>query len=150
MSRAGSARGRYSKFAGCGSCGNSALKMGKPFLVGLTAALAVSMLLVMTFAVVLVVMKSIVTSAVIPLSVVALMLGCFAGGWVCGSISRSRGLLYGLVIGLTVFVGAWVIGIAMGEDTFSLTVALKLVLLLLAGGCGGWIGSHRVKPSRRR
>ena len=150
MTRAGSARGRYSTYAGRGCCGNPVLKIGKPFLAGLIAALAVSMLFVMTFALVFVVMKSIVTSAIIPLSVVALMLGCFAGGWVCGSISRNRGLFYGLAIGLTVFVGAWIIGIAMGEDTFSLTVAVKLVLLLLAGGCGGWLGSNRVRPRRKR
>ncbi len=149
MTRAGSARGRNSKFAsGCG-CGNPALKIGKPFLFGLIASLAVSMLFVMAFSLVFVVMKSIVTSAVIPLSVVALMLGCFAGGWVCGSISRSRGLFYGLAVGLTVFVGAWIIGIAMGEDTFSLAVAVKLILLLLAGGCGGWLGSDRVRPRRK-
>ena len=106
--------------------GNPALKIGKPFLFGLIASLAVSMLFVMAFSLVFVVMKSIVTSAVIPLSVVALMLGCFAGGWVCGSISRSRGLFYGLAVGLTVFIGAWIIGIAMGEDTFSLTATARL------------------------
>ncbi len=137
---------RYSR-----SCGgrNPAIRIAKPFLIGLTAALVVAMAFVMIFALVFVVMKSIVSSAVIPLSVVALMLGCFAGGYICGSISRERGLFYGLAIGLAVFVGAWIIGIAMDEDAFSLLVAVKLVLLLLAGGCGGWLGSNRVRPRRK-
>lgn len=139
-----------SKYARGGSCCTPALKIGKPFVIGLVTALVVSMAFVMVFALVFVVMKSIVTSAVVPLSAVSLMLGCFAGGWICGSVSRERGLFYGLAIGLTVFLGAWIIGIAMDEKAFSLTVAVKLVLLLLAGGCGGVLGSNKPKPRRKR
>lgn len=146
MTRAKSGKGRYTR---CVSCGNPVLQIGKPFVIGLVAALVVSMAFVMLFALVFVVMKSIVSSAVIPLSVVSLMLGCFVGGWICGSVSRKRGLFYGLAVGLTVFLGAWIIGIAMGEDTFSLAVIVKLILLLLAGGCGGWLGSNRVRPRKR-
>ena len=146
MTRAETIMSRYSR---CGSCGNPALQIGKPFVIGLVAALVVAMAFVMLFALVFVLMKSIVSSAVIPLSVISLMLGCFAGGWICGSISRQRGLFYGLAIGVAVFLGAWIIGIAMDEKAFSIAVAVKLILLLAAGGCGGWLGSNRVKPRRR-
>ena len=146
MTRARTLKNRYNR---CGGCGNPVLQIGKPFLIGLLAALVVAMAFVMLFALVFVIMKSIVSSAVIPLSVIALMAGCFVGGWICGSVSRQRGLFYGLAIGLTVFLGAWIIGIAMDEKAFSLTVAVKLFLLLIAGGCGGWLGSNRVKPRRR-
>ncbi|MBQ9900830.1 MAG: TIGR04086 family membrane protein [Clostridia bacterium] len=146
MARARSGRGRNIK---CSGGGNPALQIGKPFVFGLVAALVVSMAFVMLFALLFVVMKSIVSSAVIPLSVVSLMLGCFAGGWICGSVSRQRGLFYGLAIGLTVFLGAWIIGIAMDEAAFSFAVIVKLILLLLAGGCGGWLGSNRVRRKRR-
>lgn len=123
--------------------GGSAVNIVKPVAIGLAAALIVSMVFVMVFAVIFVMMKAIVTSAVIPLSLVALMLGCFVGGFLCASISRQRGLFYGLALGLIVFLGAWVIGIAMGGETFGILVAVKLALLLLAGGCGGWIGANR-------
>ena len=146
MTRAKTIKSRYSR---CGSCGNPALQIGKPFVIGLVAALIVAMAFVMLFALVFVLMKSIVSSAVIPLSVISLMFGCFAGGWICGSISRQRGLFYGLAIGVAVFLGAWIIGIAMDEKAFSIAVAVKLILLLAAGGCGGWLGSNRVKPRRR-
>lgn len=146
MTRARSSKNRFNR---CGSCGNPALQIGKPFVIGLVAALVVAMAFVMLFALVFVVMKSIVSSAVIPLSVISLMLGCFVGGWICGSVSRQKGLFYGLAIGLTVFLGAWIIGIAMDEDAFSIAVLVKLILLLIAGGCGGWLGSNRVKPRRR-
>ena len=142
MTRAKSCRNRYLRRGGCGS---PALRIGKPFIIGLISALIVSMAFVMLFALVFVIMKSIVTSAIIPLSVVSLVLGCFAGGWICGSVSRGRGLFFGLAIGLTVFLGAWIIGIAMDEKAFSLAVAVKLALLTIAGGCGGWIGSGKSK-----
>ena len=146
MTRTKSGKSRYAR---CGGCGIPALQIGKPFIIGLAAALIVSMAFVMLFALVFVLMKSIVSSAVIPLSVISLMLGCFAGGWICGSVSRQKGLFYGLAIGLAVFLGAWIIGIAMDEKAFSVAVAVKLILLLLAGGCGGWLGANRVKPRRR-
>lgn len=146
MTRAKSRKSRCSKYGGCG---NSAFKVAKPFLIGLITALVVAMAFVMLFALVFVVMKSIVSSAIIPLSLVSLMLGCFAGGYICGSLSREKGLFYGLAIGLAVFLGAWIIGIAMDEKAFSILVAVKLILLLLAGGCGGRLGSGRAQPRRK-
>ena len=146
MTRARTSKNRYTR---CGNCGNPALQIAKPFLVGLVASLVVAMAFVMLFALAFVLMKSIVSSAVIPLSVISLMAGCFVGGWICGSVSRQRGLFYGLAIGLAVFLGSWIIGIAMDEKAFSIAVLVKLILLLAAGGCGGWLGSNRVKPRRR-
>ena len=78
MTRARTLKNRYNR---CGGCGNPVLQIGKPFLIGLLAALVVAMAFVMLFALVFVIMKSIVSSAVIPLSVIALMAGCFVGGW---------------------------------------------------------------------
>ena len=132
-----------------GSCSGGAASIAKPTALGLAAALLVAAVFVMVFALVFVIMKSIVASAVIPLSLLALMIGCFVGGFLSASISRERGLLYGLAIGAIVFLGAWIIGIAMGGETFGLLTAVKLVLLLLAGGCGGWIGSNRTHTRRR-
>ena len=132
-----------------GSCGGGAVSIVKPTAVGVAAALLVAMAFVMIFALVFVIMKSIVASAVVPLSLLALMIGCFVGGFLSASISRERGLLYGLAIGAIVFLGAWIIGIAMGGETFGWLTAVKLVLLLLAGGCGGWVGSNRAHTRRR-
>ena len=148
--------GRYNGFAGGvrkrpsgGSCAGGAVSVVKPTAIGLAVALLVAMAFVMVFALVFVIMKSIVASAVVPLSLLALMIGCFVGGFLSASLSRERGLLYGLIIGAIVFLGSWIIGIAMGGETFGLLTAVKLVLLLLAGGCGGWIGSNRAHTRRR-
>ena len=121
----------------------------KPAVIGLAVALIVAMAFTMLFALVFVIMRAIVTSAVVPLSLLSLMIGCFVGGFISASLSGTRGLIYGLIIGLTVFLGAWVIGIAMGGESFGFMTVVRLVLLLAAGGCGGWVGVNRAYTRRR-
>ncbi len=134
----------------CGpSMGSGGASMIKPVMLGLVIAAVVAFVFIMIFALVFVIMKAIVSSAVIPLSLIALMIGCFVGGLVCGTVARSRGLLYGLAIGFIVFLSVWLFGMAMGADAFSLITAIKLICLLLAGGCGGWMGSNHAYTKRR-
>ncbi len=123
----------------------------KPALFGLAAAAAVSLLFILLFAFVFVIMKSIVSSAIIPLSLFAIIIGCFLGAYICATISGERGLIYGIVIGLLLFCFIYMLGMAMGEEYFGTLAIVKLVLLLLAGGIGGWLGSnHAHKRSRTR
>lgn len=131
------------------SCGGNWFTPVKPVLLGLAAAGLTALVFVMVFALVFVLMKAIVSSAVIPLSLTALILGCFVGGLLCGIIAKARGLLYGLAVGGIIFLAVWLVGIALGEAPFGLLAAVKLVSLLLAGGCGGWLGSNRAYTRRR-
>lgn len=133
-----------------GGSPSGAAGMMKPILLGLIIAGITALVFIMIFALVFVIMKAIVASAIIPLSLIALMLGCFVGGFVCGTVARARGLFYGLAIGGIIFLAVWLVGIAMGEDVFSLLTAIKLVCLLLAGGCGGWLGSNHAYTKRSR
>lgn len=142
------AKRRRNRCYGGSSAG--AASMLKPILFGLVIAGITAFVFIMIFALVFVIMKAIVASAIIPLSLIALMLGCFVGGFVCGTVTRSRGLFYGLAIGGIVFLAVWLIGIAMGEEVFGLLIVIKLVCLLLAGGCGGWIGSNHAYTKRSR
>lgn len=132
-----------------GSSGGAA-GMLKPILFGLIIAGITALVFIMIFALVFVIMKAIVASAIIPLSLIAFMLGCFVGGFICGTISRSRGLFYGLAIGGIIFLAVWLVGIAMGSEVFGLLTAVKLIGLLLAGGCGGWLGANHAYTKRSR
>ena len=139
---------RRNRYYGGSSTG--AATMLKPILLGLIIAGITALVFIMIFALVFVIMKAIVASAIIPLSLIAFMLGCFVGGFICGTISRSRGLFYGLAIAGIVFLAVWLVGIAMGAEVFGLLTAIKLICLLLAGGCGGWLGSNHAHTRRSR
>lgn len=131
------------------SCNSSAFRFFKPVIFGIAAAIIISLLFIMLFAIVFVIMKSIVSSAIIPLSLFAITIGCFVGAFICATISRARGFIYGLVIGLILFAVVWLLSIAMGDEFFGSLLIIKLICLLTAGGCGGWIGSNHAHTKRK-
>lgn len=103
----------------------------------------------MLFAIVFVIMKSIVSSAIIPLSLFALTIGCFVGAYICASISRERGFLFGLAIGLILFTILYILGVAMGAKYFGTILIIRLICLLAAGCFGGWLGSNHAHTKRK-
>lgn len=121
----------------------------KPALIGIAAAAVFTFIFIMIFALAFVIMKSIVSSAIIPLSLFAMTIGCFAGAYICGCISRERGFIYGIVIGLMLFLTAYILGMAMGEDYFGSLSIIRLICLLVSGGFGGWFGSNNARTKRK-
>lgn len=129
--------------------GNSVFHIFKPMIFGLAAAVIISLLFIVLFAVVFVIMKSIVSSAIIPLSLFALTIGCFVGAYICACISRERGFLFGLAIGLILFAVIYVLGVAMGENCFGTILIIRLICLLISGCFGGWLGSNHAHTKRK-
>lgn len=141
---------RHTKSRKNKKCGGSIFHLIKPALLGLAAAIVIAILFIVLFALIFVIMKCIVSSAIIPLSLFAIIIGCFVGAFVCACISRERGFIYGLLIGFTLFAVVYVLGLALGSGYFGTLAVIKLICLLAAGGFGGWCGSNRAHTKRRR
>lgn len=81
-------------------------------------------------------------SAAGPLATGAICAGSLVGGWVLALLQKSRGLLWGGMLG-TVYALA-LLGIQLAQDTTPDPVQLvRLGLMILAGAVGGYAGTLR-------
>ncbi len=112
----------------------------RPALAGLLLSCAVTAALIAAFSLVFVLLETIFDSAIVPLALISAALGCFAGAYLCAAMIRRRGLIFGLLTGLLMFVVIWLLGLMCSEGLFGTETAVKLLLLLLSGGAGGYIG----------
>ena len=115
-------------------------------LVSAAAGLGVVFLITLIFAFVI----TKITAADLMLSVmstVALCVGAFAGGHICGRKSGSNGLFMGVLCGVFIFLTIILLSALFSKAVESFSLPVKLVLTLLCAGVGGVVGvnSGRLK-----
>ncbi len=121
----------------------------RPAIAGLMLSCGVTAGLIAAFSLVFVLLESIVDSAVVPLALISAALGCFAGAFLCACMVRQRGIVFGAAIGLLMFLLICVIGLMDSDGIFGTETIVKLVMLLLAGCVGGWLGSGYRRNRRK-
>ena len=121
----------------------------RPAVIGLLLSCAVTAAIIAAFSLVFVIIRSIAESAVIPLALISAALGCFAGAFLCAAMAGRRGVIFGAAVGFMMFLVIWVIGAVCSDGIFGTETAVKLMMLLLAGGAGGYLGSG-CKGKRRK
>lgn len=113
----------------------------RPAMIGLLLSCALTAGLVALFSFVFVLLETIVDSAIVPLALISAAVGCFAGAFLCASLVRGKGLIFGVAIGIMMFIAVWILGIVCSNQIFGSETAIKLLLLIIAGGAGGYLGS---------
>ena len=84
-----------------------------------------------------------------PFATAAVCAGSLLGGWVLGLLQKSRGLLWGGLLGL--LYGPVLLCIRLiSVSAPGLGLLLRLLLLLFFGGAGGYAGILCAAPRRRR
>lgn len=121
----------------------------RPTAVGLVLACAVTAGIIAVFSLVFVMLRSIAESAIIPLALISAALGCFAGAFLCSSMTGRHGMILGAVIGAMMFLVIWIIGAVCSDALFGTETAIKLLMLLVSGCGGGYLGAGR-KGKRRK
>lgn len=81
------------------------------------------------------------------ISIIALCIGAFFAGIIAGRINKKDGILIGLLCGGTVFAISAFVGIAMLNSDVSMTLAIKLCLVIVSAVFGSVTG---VNLKRRR
>jgi len=119
------------------------LEVARPVFIGLLIAFAVTMLLIAVFSLVFVIIEKITESAIIPLALISAAAGCFIGALLCSIITKCKGILYGFIIGLSMFVVIWLIGLFGSNSLFGTDTIIKFALLTISGIAGGWVGRSR-------
>lgn len=115
----------------------------KPVLIGTAVAAGITLLLTGAISLVLLLIKSITQSSVLPLALAAAGAGCLAGGYICAKLTRRRGTVYGALVGLAVFVIITLAGLCFTNPVFGTETAVKFVVLIMCGAFGGYTGSRR-------
>ncbi len=74
--------------------------------------------------------------------------GAFSGGYVASRIIKNRGLLWGSVSALIIFIICFSLGMATTKDTLSYLTLIRLVVLWLSGVLGGIMAVNKKEKSR--
>lgn len=77
------------------------------------------------------------------ITLAVLSAGTFVGGIVSSRITKSTGLITGLITGFAVFLVITVIGLCRSSDTVTYMTFVRLAVTLVLGGIGGIIGVNK-------
>jgi len=80
------------------------------------------------------------------LSIAALALGAYFGGFICAKKYRNNGLLRGAACGFLVFVFVMIIGSLFAGSVIGISSSTRLLLVIITGAIGGAVGVN----SKRR
>lgn len=72
-----------------------------------------------------------------PLTLLICGVSCFFGGFLCGKISRKRGLLFGAGCGLLLFLLCLIGGGVNAHEVATVSAMTRLAVMVLAGALGG-------------
>ncbi|MBR1824369.1 MAG: TIGR04086 family membrane protein [Ruminococcus sp.] len=73
----------------------------------------------------------------------SVIVGAFVGAYICGRYRRHRGIIFGVLCGVTMFLVLMTCGVMIGGD---MTGVRKLVMMVVAGGIGGVYGVNSKRP----
>lgn len=116
----------------------AAFAVGSAAMAGSGAALASMM-----------VSRGLGLSAAPPLATAAACAGSLVGGWLLAVLRKSRGLLWGGMVGLVYAL------VLLGLQLYTGNIpdwmqGIRLGLMVLAGAAGGYLGTLRSEKKRRR
>ena len=116
----------------------AAFAVGSAAMAGSGAALASMM-----------VSRGLGLSAAPPLATAAACAGSLVGGWLLAVLRKSRGLLWGGMVGLVYAL------VLLGLQLYTGNIpdwmqSIRLGLMVLAGAAGGYLGTLRSEKKRRR
>ncbi|MEG1931607.1 MAG: TIGR04086 family membrane protein [Pygmaiobacter sp.] len=89
--------------------------------------------------------------ALLPMGIIASCLAAAIGGFIVSSLTGEHGMLQGALLGGLLFVLLVITALLYGMRDFSALFVLRMVLVLITGAMGGYVGiSHTEKRKRRR
>ena len=128
--------------------GADSRRMLRAVLTGTAAGSALTFVLVLLAAWLVVKMQTVPYGAIVPVVLAAELMGAALGGWLCGRISRRYGLALGALCGFCMLVVFLLSGMSAG-GTISAVTLLRLSIAVTAGAIGGVFGVNRRRRRRR-
>ena len=114
-------------------------RMEKPVLIGVAVGAVGCLVLLLVFAAILAA-QDIPQAAVTPMAVAAAAIGAFVGGFVAARIAKTRGILFGALCGLILYLLVMASGFAVLRDIRGTYAVVKLALMVVSAAVGGILG----------
>ena len=89
------------------------------------------------FAFLFVMVKSIPQFLIQVFAILCAAIGAFVSGYIAARIYRFRGLVYGAISGLFLFLLLTLVAFVVSRDRFTYLTLIRLLVMTLAGACGG-------------
>ena len=118
-------------------------RLAKALCIGAAVSLGATLLLTCIISGVFLILSSTPRAALPYIMLAAEALSVFIGGCAAAAINGSKGLIVGLLCGLTVFMILLVTGLLSGSDDIGIMTFIRLGVLLLCGILGGIKGVNR-------
>ena len=115
----------------------------KAVLFGTVCGLLVTVILVCILSAIVMTSGLLPTELTNYITLALLALGAFSGGFITRRITKSAGLVAGLITGFSIFILITITGLTKSDDPVSLLTLIRLVTLLVSGGVGGIVGLKR-------
>ncbi len=81
--------------------------------------------------------------AITPITIAAVVAGCFAAGFFCGKALREKGLLYGFICGSILFLLAFFSELLLVGDKISVLLLYKYIIYIASAMIGDVLGVNR-------
>lgn len=127
---------------------NSMNKGVKAVMFGAIGGLVVctALLLIASFA--LAQMKSVPGSAIGTITMVFGAFGALTGGYIAVRIARCRGMMYGILTGLVLFLVVVIVGVCSSSESVTVATVIKGIAMLLSGAIGGIVAVNKKQRVR--
>ena len=117
--------------------------MLKAIILGTVCGLLVTVIFMCILSVVMLTSGLLPTDITNYIMVAILSMGAFFGGFIATKITKSAGLVMGLITGFTIFMLVAIFGLIKNNDAVTLLTLIKLVATLIFGGIGGILGLQK-------
>jgi|GEM_PF-6503110 len=133
-----------------GKSGNRIVaEVARPALIGVLFSCVITAGLIAAFSLLFVLLETITESAVVPLALLSAACGCFAGAFLCAYLAKCRGVIFGAAIGVIMFLLICLVGLMGKDGLFGTETVIKLIMLLVSGCAGGYMGSGCGRKKRK-
>lgn len=121
---------------------NPATAALRAILIGTVGGAAVCALLLFLAAAILQASGNLPQMLLQPLILSICGVSCFFSGFLCGKISRKRGLLFGAGCGLLLFLLCLIGGVVNTHEVVTVSALTRMAVMGLAGALGGLTAMH--------
>lgn len=76
-------------------------------------------------------------------TIIIACIGVFFGGYIAAKISKEKGLITGMAVGLLLFIIVAVVSASVISEPFTVATLTKSLIFIIAGAIGGFTGVYK-------
>lgn len=123
--------------------GNPVIKVLRPIIFGSVSGALICAILLAVCALGFVSSKHLPQGMIQWLVLAILGVSAFFSGYIASKISRERGLIFGTLAALVLFLLFFLCGLIVANESLTISVLLRLIIMMIIGAIGGIAGVNK-------